>query len=338
MARTQSHRLPTGLRAKRTSSGKTYYYLDLGGKPRKWLPLGSDYFQALRDYSEKMIVKNRVKPTILDAWARYQVDVLPHKAPRTAKDNVKEFVHLSAFFCDPEPAPLDEIEPGHVSEYMQWRSHSKTQANLEKALLSHLFNCARAWGMTSNPNPCAGLKKFKLKGREEVYVDDETFNRVWEVADQPLRYALDLAYLTGQRVADVLEVEISQVTPGWLSFRQNKTSKALRLRTVRALESLLQAVELYRRRTGAACEQLLVKEDGQPLTRSAYRYRFDKAREKAGVTGGEFQFRDLRGKVGTDVDEKLGIEGAKDQLGHASASMTRSYVRNRRGKLVDPTA
>ena len=40
----------------------------------------------------------------------------------------------------------------------------------------------------------------------------------------------------------------------------------------------------------------------------------------------------------TDVDEKLGIEGAKDQLGHASASMTRSYVRNRRGKLVDPTA
>ena len=43
--------LPPRMRAKQTSSGKTYFYYDTCAKPRKWLPLGADYLSALKKYA-----------------------------------------------------------------------------------------------------------------------------------------------------------------------------------------------------------------------------------------------------------------------------------------------
>ena len=40
------------MRQKKTSSGKVYFYYDTCAKPRKWLPLGSDFFEALRKYAD----------------------------------------------------------------------------------------------------------------------------------------------------------------------------------------------------------------------------------------------------------------------------------------------
>jgi integrase len=45
----------------------------------------------------------------------------------------------------------------------------------------------------------------------------------------------------------------------------------------------------------------------------------------------------LRAKAGTDKEESAGMEAAKNQLGHANETMTRHYVRHRRGKKVMPT-
>ncbi|TFW35840.1 hypothetical protein E4O92_01125 [Massilia horti] len=49
----------------------------------------------------------------------------------------------------------------------------------------------------------------------------------------------------------------------------------------------------------------------------------------------EFQFRDLRAKAGTDKEEQQGMHAAKDQLGHASETMTRRYIRYRKGNYVE---
>lgn len=40
--------LPARLREKKLPSGKTYYYYDTCQKPRKWLPLGADFYEALK--------------------------------------------------------------------------------------------------------------------------------------------------------------------------------------------------------------------------------------------------------------------------------------------------
>jgi hypothetical protein len=40
------------MRARVQKSGRVFYYYDLGGKPRRELPLGNDYTLALKKYTE----------------------------------------------------------------------------------------------------------------------------------------------------------------------------------------------------------------------------------------------------------------------------------------------
>jgi hypothetical protein len=77
------------------------------------------------------------------------------------------------------------------------------RANHEIALLSHVFNMAREWGYTAKENPCRGVKKLKEHPRD-FYADDVVWNVVYSEACQELKDAMDVAYLTGQRPADVL--------------------------------------------------------------------------------------------------------------------------------------
>ncbi|KWI30514.1 integrase [Burkholderia ubonensis] len=84
---------------------------------------------------------------------------------------------------------------------------------------------------------------------------------------------------------------------------------------------------------------LVVNETGGRLMADALRFRFDRARELAGVPKDSFQFRDLRAKAGTDKTESEGdIRAAQRQLGHKSIAMTEHYVRERKGiGLIQPS-
>ncbi|MGF6595416.1 integrase [Paraburkholderia sp. GAS448] len=74
------------------------------------------------------------------------------------------------------------------------------------------------------------------------------------------------------------------------------------------------------------------------MTLDTLQRRFREARRAAGVPDGDFQFRDLRAKAGTDKTDSTGdIRQAQKQLGHTSVAMTEHYVRNRRGEKVKPT-
>ncbi|KAF5292576.1 hypothetical protein FQR65_LT20254 [Abscondita terminalis] len=42
-----------------------------------------------------------------------------------------------------------------IAQYRDSRT-AKTRANREIALLSHVFNIAREWGLTTKDNPCVG--------------------------------------------------------------------------------------------------------------------------------------------------------------------------------------
>lgn len=41
-----------GFRARVQKSGKTYYYFDTGGKPRRETPLGPDYVLAVKKWAD----------------------------------------------------------------------------------------------------------------------------------------------------------------------------------------------------------------------------------------------------------------------------------------------
>lgn len=109
---------------------------------------------------------------------------------------------------------IDDIKPHHIKRYLDERGKTaKIRANREKALFSHIFNCAREWGYTDAPNPCSGVKGFKEKGRDR-YVADEEYLAVWEKAHYTVQDAMDLALLTGQRPSDVLKMNRADIRYG----------------------------------------------------------------------------------------------------------------------------
>jgi integrase len=238
------------------------------------------------------------------------------------------------------PVPLDDIEPINIRQYMDWRGKTaKIRANREKALLSHIWNFARESGITNKPNPCAGIKGFKEAGRD-VYIEDDIYKAVWVAAEEPLRDALDLAYLTGQRPADTLKLSRADIKDEAISIVQNKTGKKLRIAIEGDLAALIRRIS-SRKVMGL---KLINTKQGYPMSASALRGAFDRARTTAILKHPElaadirkFQFRDLRAKAGTDKEESSGMGAAQDQLGHSTPTMTAHYVRHRKGKLVKPT-
>lgn len=287
---TRWNNLPPGMRA-RPRGNKVHYYLDTGEKPRREIPLGSDYTMAVAKWAE---LTSRTAPavpavgpvTFLDAVdgrgnvAGYRKDILPGKATRTQQDNEKELAWLVQFFGDP-PAPLDAIEPQHVRQYMRWRVKrarelaeeknaqrrrdgqpelpvphdlGHVRANREKALFSHIWNYAREEGLTKLPNPCAGVSGFEEDGRD-VAPDADLVARVQAEADKPLEFAMRLADIIGQRPADVRrcsETDIEGAVPGGvLKVQQGKTRTKLRIVIEGALADLITEIRAFKREIAA---------------------------------------------------------------------------------------
>ncbi|WP_322015364.1 tyrosine-type recombinase/integrase [Paraburkholderia sp. J12] len=102
------------------------------------------------------------------------------------------------------------------------------------------------------------------------------------------------------------------------------------------LANLLRRISSRKQTHNPRATKLIVDEDGEPLGRAALRFRFDKARDAAGIAKSDFQFRDLRAKAGTDKESASDLREAQSLLGHGSVAMAEHYVR-KRGKRVTPT-
>ncbi|HHW4680707.1 MAG TPA: tyrosine-type recombinase/integrase [Xylella taiwanensis] len=324
-------------RVRRQKSGVVHYYYDHGGKPRKETPLGRDYGLAIKRWAE--LEREQITPAIAVTFRhvadRYRAEVLPTKAFNTQRIQRLFITSLLKFFDDP-PAPFEAIKPVNIRQYLDWRT-SRVSANREVSVFSHLWNWARSKGITDLPNPCGGIRRHKERGRD-VYVDDTTYRAVYSAADQTLKDAMDLAYLTGQRVADVVAMDERQIMDGALVIRQGKTGAKVAIAISGELATLLDRILARKRGLKLRSTRLIVDAKGLELSLSGLRYRFNRARDTAGIAKDAFQFRDLCAKAATDKADLAGdIRQAQAQLGHASVTMTEHYVRKRKGTKATPT-
>ncbi|KFA40018.1 integrase family protein [Xylella fastidiosa] len=324
-------------RVRPQKSGVVHYYYDHGGKPRKETPLGRDYGLAIKRWAE--LEHAQITPAIAVTFRhvaeRYRAEVIPTKAYNTQRVEHRCLAPLLKFFDDP-PAPFESIKPVNIRQYLDWRT-SKVIANREVSVFSHLWNWARSKGITDLPNPCGGIRRNKATGRN-VYIEDTTYRAVYQAADQTLRDAMDLAYLTGQRVSDVVSMDERHIVNGALEICQAKTGAKLAITVTGELAVLIKRIFDRKRGMKLRSTRLIVDAKGLELSRTGLRYRFDRARTAAGIAKEVFQFRDLRAKAATDKADLAGdIRQAQAQLGHASVTMTEHYVRKRRGAKVTPT-
>lgn len=338
-------------RSKRLKNGELwvgYYYngRDDHGQ-RKEIPLGTDLNEAKRKWAELECKPAPVGTNLMQhVFDRYEREIVPTKAPATQKDNLLCLKHLRGTFAT---APIDAITPQHIAQYRDKRT-AKVRANREITLLSHIFNMAREWGYTARESPARGIRKNKETPRD-YYADRAVWDAVYGQACDELKDAMDVAYLTGQRPADVMKMMETDIRDGALEVRQNKTRKRLRI--------LLDAEDGTRTELGKVLDRirarprkvkslyLVATPAGGPLNRWTLRVRFDAARkdaaketEETGTPEGkalaerirQFQFRDIRPKAASETD----LEHARKLLGHTQGQITETVYR-RVGEVVKPT-
>lgn len=211
------------------------------------------------------------------------------------------------------------------------------------ARLSHIYNTAIEWGMAET-NPVQGVRKNKEKPRD-YYAEDIVFDAVLKHASSELKDIMGIAYLTGQRPADVIKVKVKDITQDHLLIGQNKTGHKIRIKlnteNGRTALGLLIDNILKRKKDH---NPSLVTINGIGITYAMRRARFDEAREKAfqeALTNNneelseqikKFQFRDLRPKAATDMDD---INLASKLLGHTKQQIT-ELIYIRKGQEVEP--
>lgn len=332
--------LPPHMRKRVQRSGRTFYYLDTGARPRKEIPLGDDYILALQKYVE---INQAAAPVgaakFGDVMTKYETDVLPTLASSTICTHTSDMKHLRKSFQD---APLSQIRPMHIKNFLEDNKDKPTTANRCKRLFSTLWNHARGWGYTDAENPCVGIMGFSLPKRD-VYITDAVFDAVRDHASEQLREALDFAYLTGQRPGDALKTRMTDIEDGMLVIDQGKTGKKLRIAITGELADLLERIKVRKAGHKTVNGQLLMNKDGKPLTKQVLRDHFKAAKEVAAekhpeLAGalGKFWFYDLRAKAADDTSDERGEQAASDLLGHDSVKTTRRHYL-RRGKIVGPT-
>lgn len=306
--RTKHHNLPPGVQPK----GRRWYYgrssipLGIAGSPealRKWAELAGERY-------------DEAAPTFADAAREYRLRELASKAPKTQREYARQLTLLVDVFGR---MLLDQITPGDVYDFLALRP--KIAGTREKALLSAVFNFARTKArMTAVANPCAGVRG--TKAHRDRYVSDAELRDVLTRADPMLAGFLELCYLTGQRPSDVLQFRRQDLQDGALCVRQAKTGVKVRI----AIVGPLQAV-LARLTAGTVGNVHLVRDRaGERMTLQAVRRRFK-------TLGCTWQVRDLRAKAASD---SASARAAQVLLGHAAATTTDTYIRQRAGERATP--
>ena len=334
---TKNSNLPPHMRKRVRKSG-TYYFLDTGDKPRKEIPLGSDYILALKRYAEIHEIGANKSPMFNDLIIKYETEALPLLSKSTIRVQTSDIKHLRSYFAE---APLDQVTPEYIERFKRKHKDKPTTANRCMRLISTMWNLARAWGYTNLPNPRTGIKGHKLSKRT-VYITDAVFEAVHAVASEPLRDAMDLAYLTGQRPGDALRLTEHDIANGNLIVTQDKTSKPLRIQIIGKLAEVIERIHARKATYKIVTGALLVNTQGKRLTPAVLRNHFVEARTaaraknpKMDVEIAQMWFYDLRAKAADDTSDERGDQGASDLLGHENVSTTRRHYL-RRGKIVDP--
>ncbi len=152
------------------------------------------------------------------------------------------------------------------------------------------------------------------------------FWAVYDRADQVLKDWMRLDIVIGQRVTSITKIERGDVVVDGkgrraLRYRSGKT-KAVGLMAVEGdLSSLID--ELMSRQRNATGRYLLQTDNGQTVTYSMLRNRFDEARERASIDLGDgftdWQMRDIRK---TSLNQASTLEEARRRALHTDPRTT----------------
>jgi integrase len=298
-----------------------YYFYPTGGK---WTRLDSDFTKAMIKWAE-IVGEQKTVNKIGEVMDRYMSEVSPTMAKKTYKDNLQQIKPLKIFFGE---MVSRKIKPVDIYKYLDIRKNTPTAANLEKALLSCVFSKAIEWGIVES-NPCRVVKKLKVKKRDR-YITDEEFQKLHSIASPFIRCILNLAYITGQRISDLLNIRLTDIKEDGLYITQGKTGKKLVFEITTEFKMLISEAKAIKRPVHGM--YLFCSRKGTKYTYDGFSSIFYRLKKKAGLA--DVHFHDIRTKATTDANEQ-GLDAQK-LAGHESRAMTDHYIKPKIFERVQP--
>lgn len=302
--RTKDLDLPPRMRR----AGAAFYY-DAGGKPRKWIPLGSDKAKALARWAELRGsgAATRNVATLIDKYLAQST------VSANTLTNYRAYAAvIRKYFGD---APVDQVRSGHIQEFHD-RYKYKMQGRNVVILFKQMLKKAVQWEwIPSNPGDKVEVRPQPKRGR---YLTDAEFMAVRAALPEHFRIAVDLAYMLGLRVSDVVRLKLSDVKDGHLAIMQKKTGEPLLIQMTPEIEEVMARARALERPVRSM--HFICNRRGNPYREKTVSYAFKVAAKAIGIK--DVRFHDIRAKSASDEQET-----AQKRLGHRSAAATLSYLR-----------
>lgn len=320
-----------------------YYFRVPKGLEDKWggkkmFRLSANLAEAYKVWSEKIALKDNVR-TISKLLERYELEVIPEKAPSTQSDNRDSIGRLRAVFGD---MAITDIRPKMIYSYRDKRA-AKVRAHREISVLSHVFTKAVEWGYIDR-HPFKGEVRLKGEKARTRYVED------WEVIEclsllpmrkrgsvSAIQYYIRIKLLTGLRRGDLLRLRIASCREDGIRVATSKTKKEI---IYEWTEELREAFSLAKTaRPIDISPFLFCNKDGQGYlnekTGKAYGWnsmwqRFMKRVLKETKVTEKFTEHDLRAKCASDAKT---LEHARELLAHADSRTTQRFYRRKIEKV-----
>lgn len=266
----------------------------------------------------------RAAPTMAELQERYMRLHAPYKKPSSVRMDQRNWAkHIIPAMGSKK---VDSVTQADVQALHGKLAANPATANHVRALLSKAFNLAASWGMRTKPNPCVGVKRFRVRQRERVLTPEELRRLDAALTPGPLANLVRLLILTGCRLSEIMTARRE-----WVDHQRRLLllpDSKVGQRRIDLPEAALAII-----RAMPEGQEWLIpgKRRGTHMEKPyAAWYKVTKA---AGLRG--LRFHDLRHSAGS-IGHMLGLTQRQiaDMLGHSSMATTERYLHGYKDEAV----
>lgn len=353
--------LPAGYQPK----GRWYYRVRAEGRKRVWVKVSlirdglPAFYRKLAELEADAVAPDRI-PAVVALW---QQEIQPGRAAKTQEGDEWVMRAIAEAFAEFRAGQV--TTPLCVEFLKDYRDRPRTH-NLMRSGLLELFRfceCKAHNGVPFRPagsNPIPSIPRMKTPPRKK-YATDSELRRIKHAAlvgkdglrtrSGPYVCALiDMAYLTGQRVGDLLDLRWAKrsaldgngnviapyIADDGIYFEPDKTVATTGAKVaITWTPKLRQLVERIKAMGRRHLTHVFTNQDAQPLKYSTFATAWWRACDRAGIK--TLHFHDIRAKALTDTDETQGRRAASTKGAHATEKQTADYVRHRKAQKTEAT-
>ena len=315
-----------------------YWHVRAEGPKRIWSKLSlvaeglPALYRALADMQAQDLVQD-LMPALVADWMR---DVSAQRSAKTQADDKYRSKLIAESFKD---FRASHVRPPDVVGFLKPLRAMPRTHNAYRADLRELMRYAEERGFREpGTNPVDSIRTMTVRARAR-YITDSELRRIKVAAligadgkrtrsGATICALIDMAYLTGQRISDLLALEWSQVGRDGIAFAPAKVANTTGARvliewTPRLREVVARLKALKRQNL----RFMFTTQDAGPYTYWGASTAWRRAVKRAQVL--DCHFHDLRAKALTDKDRAEGMGAARTMGGHSTESQTADYVRHK---------